>query len=519
MEVRTIEAFNRMLYLVVPALILVFGIGFFLTRSITNKLQRLMENARAVASGDFTRRTQISSRDEIGLLAQSLDEMTDSLANYTTELQDRIDELIALYDSSSAVTIRSSLNMDHVLQAVTASVKTAMRSTAQVIIHLLDEERRTLIPKSYSLNAACLPPFSYGSENGLEKHLAIARPQVISVSEIECYAEGSIPTLGVTKLIITPLIAGQETIGMLTLVPIKDNSQSNLLGADKERLLSTLANQTAISIKNAQLFEATQQAYEELRQLDDLKTEFINIAAHELRTPLGAMMGYASFAQKRVPPELRKTMDFLVISSMRMRAMVDAMLTIQRLDMGTALIQMRPTNLHTVVTKTIADIKAVADLQGHIITLDLPDTMDAIEADPEKIDLILSNLISNAIKFTPDQGRIEVVVKDQHDTVLISVTDNGVGIPLEEQVRIFDRFYQVPVEHLGGHGGMGIGLTAVKHLVELHQGRVWVESEVGKGSTFFVELPRVHIALEVIDIKPDTQAKNSKTKIEMVAVK
>jgi len=522
MEVRTNKAFNRMLILVVPALLLVFGIGLYLTRSITSKLHRLMENARAVAGGDFTRRTQISSNDEIGRLAQSLDEMTDSLANYTTALQDRIDELIALYDSSSAVTIRSSLNMDQMLQAVTASVKTAMRSTDQVIIHLLDEQRGLLMPKSFFPNAISLPSLLFEPGKGLEKRLAVARPQIVSTSEIETYAQGAIiPTNGITKLIITPLIAGQETIGMLTLVPGQDHAQNEVLDEDKERLLGTLANQIAIAIKNAQLFEATQQAYQELRQLDDLKTEFINIAAHELRTPLGAMMGYASFAQKRVPPELQKTMDFLIISSMRMRAMVDAMLTIQRLDAGTAFVQMRPINLQVVVNKTISDLKTMAELEGHTLTLDMPESLAPIEADPEKVDLILSNLLSNAIKFTPNQGRIEIVVKDQGDTVLIAVSDNGVGIPQKEQARIFDRFYQVPVEHIGGHGGMGIGLTAVKHLVELHRGQVWVKSEVGQGSTFFVELPRIQAA-PVKEIQAETvgmQTHLSSEKIEMLAVK
>jgi len=521
MELRTNQAFNRMLILVVPALLLVFGIGLYLTRSITSRLHRLMENARAVASGDFTRHTKISSNDEIGRLAQSLDEMTDSLANYTTALQDRIDELIVRYDSSSAVTIRSSLNMDQVLQAVTASVETAMRNTDQVIIHLLDEQGHILVPETFSSKTLSLPPFLFEPGQGLAKHLAIARPQIICTSEIETYAQNPIPTNGITKVIITPLIAGRETIGMLTLVPGQDSAQSDVLDGDKERLLSTLANQIAIAIKNAQLFEATQQAYQELRQLDELKTEFINIVAHELRTPLGAMMGYASFAQKRVPPELQKTMDFLVVSSMRMRAMVDAMLTIQRLDAGTAFVQMRPINLQKVVNKTMSDLKAMAELQGHTISLDIPDTLQPIEADPEKIDLILSNLLANAIKFTPDQGYIDITVKDQVETILISVSDNGVGIPLEERARIFDRFYQVPVQHIGGHGGMGIGLTAVKHLVELHRGQVWVESEVGHGSTFFVELPRTHtVPLKETAAKTiDTQPHFSKAKTEMITVK
>jgi signal transduction histidine kinase len=373
---------------------------------------------------------------------------------------------------------------------VTSSVKGAIRGTNQVTIHLLEKDGQTLAPRaSAPQKTAILPALTFGPEKGLRELLIMDKPRVVNTSVIEAYSQDPVTRNGTTDVVIASLVAGQETIGMLTLAP-EDSSQTELLDEDKERLLGTLANQAAIAIKNAQLFEATQQAYEELRQLDDLKTEFINIAAHELRTPLGAMMGYASFAQKRVPDKLQKTMDFLVASTLRMRTMVDAMLTIQRLDAGTSFVRLRSVNIQDIFRKTLADFQLMAELQGHIVSTDFPDELPPIQADPEKIDLIFSNLLSNAIKFTPENGRIEITIQDYEESVLVSVCDNGVGIAEEEHERIFDRFYQVPVEHIAGHGGMGIGLTTVKHLIELHGGKIWLESKVGQGSTFFVELPK-----------------------------
>jgi signal transduction histidine kinase len=280
-------------------------------------------------------------------------------------------------------------------------------------------------------------------------------------------------------------------VGMLTLVPSADRPHTDLLDEDVERVLGTLANQVAVAIKNAQLFEATQRAYEELRQLDDLKTQFINIAAHELRTPLGAIMGYASFVEKRAPQKLRGPMRFMVASTLRMRTMVDAMLTIQGLDAGTTFLRLTSVDVRGIIQKVSSDFQPMADLERHTIAVDLPTELPLVQGDAEKIGLVLSNLLSNAIKFTPEGGHIKVGAWDRGDIILVSVRDNGVGIPIEDQKRIFERFYQARAEHIAGHGGIGIGLTIVKHLVELHGGQVWLESEVGRGSEFFFTLPKV----------------------------
>lgn len=476
------------------ALLLVFGIGYLAATRITGQLQHLMHNALAVSEGDFSRRTHISSTDEIGLLARSLDHMTESLARYTSALQNRIDELIALYDSSTAVSVRSGLNQELILQAVTTSVKGIVRGIDGVVVYLLDQDEEILVPKATLPSTLDSFPSLSFTNHGLRHLLERARPQVVELSDIQVHSlNGPLAQSGHYEVIVAPLIAGQEMMGMLILIPGADRQPGELMDEDIERVLGTLANQVAVAIKNAQLFEATQQAYEELKQLDDLKTQFINIAAHELRTPLGAIMGYASFVEKRAPQKLRGPMRFMVASTLRMRTMVDAMLTIQGLDAGTTFLRLTTVDIASIIRKLSDDFRPMADLEHHVMEVKLPPQLPGVKGDAEKIGLVLSNLLSNAIKFTPEGGHIEISAQDQGDEILVSVRDNGVGIPIEDQKRIFEKFYQVRAEHIAGHGGIGIGLTIVKHLVELHGGRVWFESEVGKGSTFFFTLPKAAV--------------------------
>ena len=497
---------NQMAFIFVSALVLVFAIGYLTSNMITARVQHLMENAMAVADGDFTRRTEISAEDEIGSLARSLNEMTFSLSEYTSALKNKIDELTALYESSTAVTVKSGLNLDQVLAAVTSSVREVMQDADQVVVHLLDEDNKLLAPiASAPSSIEGFPSYIYEENSRIDNLLMTAKPQIIQLVEIEAFttANGTSTAMpSSTSALVTPLVTGHETIGMLTLTLAANGTGSyhTHLNEDSERLLGTFANQAAIAIKNAQLFEATQEAYEELQQLDRLKTEFINIAAHELRTPLGAILGHASSVEKRAPPKLKKYISFIKISALRMRTMIDAMLTIQRLEAGTAFLKVSLVDINSVIDNVVADYRPMAELEGHTLDVFMAETLPQIEVDAEKIGLVFSNLIANAIKFTPEDGRIEVATQDYGNAILVTIRDNGVGITPKNQEQIFERFYQVSVEEMigygdlgvgAGHGGMGIGLTIVKHLVDLHHGEVWVESEPGQGSTFFVSLPKM----------------------------
>ncbi|HEX9925997.1 MAG TPA: ATP-binding protein [Anaerolineae bacterium] len=483
---------NLMALIFAVALALVFGIGYLTSNAITGQLQHLMEIAVAVAKGDFTKRTEISSADEIGKLGHSLDEMTESLDHMTRSLARKITELTILHKNSTDMVGKSGPNLDHSLQALTTDVKNIMTQANQVLVHLLDEEGLTLIPKTFTPNGInTLPAFNFAQDSGLRNLLAGAEPQIVSQTQLEPYVlNGSFPKNGASELLITPLVAGQDLIGMLTLTPRPGQTPTSLMNDDTGRLLGTMVNQAAMSIKNARLFEELQDAYRDLQQLDKLKTEFINIAAHELRTPLGGIILAANFIEKRGDQKLQKKAHAIVVSTLRMRTMVDAMLTIQRLDAGTAFLQPTLIDVRDILRKVVHDFQPMAELEGHVINLNLPDDLPMIQADGEKVGLIVSNLLSNAIKFTPIDGQIEVTAQDYVKGIVIRVRDNGVGIAMEHQREIFERFHQVRPEHLAGHGGLGLGLYIVKHLVELHNGQVWVESQPGQGSTFSFTLPQ-----------------------------
>jgi signal transduction histidine kinase len=230
-----------------------------------------------------------------------------------------------------------------------------MHQSDQVVVYLLDIENQQLRPISAApYGAYTLPALSYEENGRLDNILTEAKPHFIQLSELAKYSLNGVPSTMLynpSQALIVPLVTGHETIGMLTLTFSNEAYQpiANL------HVLGTFANQAAITIKNAQLFEGLQKAYEELQQLDQLKTEFINIAAHELRTPLGAILGHASSAEKRASPKLKKYVKFIVISAVRMRTMIDAMLTIQRLDAGTTFLKVNITDIRDILHKVVAD--------------------------------------------------------------------------------------------------------------------------------------------------------------------
>jgi two-component system phosphate regulon sensor histidine kinase PhoR len=156
-------------------------------------------------------------------------------------------------------------------------------------------------------------------------------------------------------------------------------------------------------------------------------------------------------------------------------------------------LELQPVQVSALAQAVVQELGFVAEEKGQSLSLDVPEGASSILADARKLHLILSNLVSNAIKFTPQGGKIEIAARMGEDELTMSVRDTGIGIAAEEFDRLFDRFYQVGESLRREYPGLGLGLSIVKELVELHQGKAWVESEAGKGSTFFFTVSR-HLA-------------------------
>jgi signal transduction histidine kinase len=283
-----------------------------------------------------------------------------------------------------------------------------------------------------------------------------------------------------------PLQVRGKVIGVLEAL---NKTGDGIFTQDDVHTLSTLAAHAAIAIENARLVTEIQKAYEELSELDRLKSEFVAIASHELQTPLTVILGYASFLKEDATGAASEQADVVLQSALRLRSLIDDMVNLRHVETGGAELELEQLSLHELVTTITGEFASLAEARKQNVSIKLASQPPMVEADRQKLRLVLANLLSNAIKFTPEGGRIQVAVETKGNEVWVSIRDTGIGIPPRKQERIFDRFYQVEPSLTRRFEGMGLGLSIAKGMIELHGGRIWVESVEGMGSSFTFALP------------------------------
>jgi len=282
-----------------------------------------------------------------------------------------------------------------------------------------------------------------------------------------------------------PLIIQGDMIGILSLD--KGCKKPPFARSDVE-LLSVVASQASIAIQNARLFTRIRNAYEKLSALDHLKSEFISIAAHELRTPLAeigtylAVLEHESKGGNLCLAGIARALD-------RLTALINDITDLTFLQAGQVELKRASFSLPQLLAESLEQLGPLAARKGLSITTSIADSFPSICADARKVKVVLKNLISNAIKFTPAGGAITIGAEADGNEVRVAVQDTGIGIPEEEWEWVFKPFYQLENSLVREHGGIGLGLAIAKNLIELHSGRIWIESAVGKGSTFYFTLP------------------------------
>ncbi|MBI5828483.1 MAG: hypothetical protein HZB20_02830 [Chloroflexi bacterium] len=256
------------------------------------------------------------------------------------------------------------------------------------------------------------------------------------------------------------------------------------------RIFSIIASQAAVAIENARLVTALQEAYADLGKLDKMKSDFIAIASHELRTPLGVILGYATFLREDAKGETGQYAQAVFDSAVHMRKLVEDMTNLRFMEVGQMPVQREAVNLHELLAEARQDTLVLAEAKGQKILLLPCDPPLVAQADRAKLIVAVSNLINNAIRYTPDGGAVELSVYRKDDEAWLQVKDNGRGISPRNLESIFDGFYQVEDHMTRKSGGLGIGLSIVRNTMKLLGGRVWAESPgEGRGSTFICALP------------------------------
>lgn len=253
----------------------------------------------------------------------------------------------------------------------------------------------------------------------------------------------------------------------------------------------TLAALIAAALQNESLEKKILSTQDEARELEQLKNEFIAIASHELRTPLGLILGHATFLKELISgDEYQEQVDTIIRNATKLKEIIESLTSVDNYETGSALLKSRKVSVARIIEDVAISFHELAKKKNIALKTETqPGHELLVDIDGGKIAIVLSNLLKNALTFTNENGEVIIRGEQHPDYVKVTVHDNGIGVPTDDLNRIFDRFYQVESHLTRKHGGMGLGLSVAKVMIEMHGGRIWAESREGAGSVFSFLLP------------------------------
>jgi two-component system phosphate regulon sensor histidine kinase PhoR len=425
-------------------LAIAFGIAFLIAvalsvwvaQSITKPLSDIAIAARQLANGNHAVRIRTGSRDEVGLLADTLNHMTDQLRAKIDELSEDRAQLLAM---------------------LTSMVEGVM---------VLDRRGRVL-----QVNPA------------LERMFDVTRIETRGHPCSDVFRHPQLDTL------------------VSTVLAERVDKEDEILLHPSGRCLHIEASVTECDRENDACAVLVFHDITELRRLENIRKDFVANVSHELRTPLTSIKGYIEAlldGAKDDPDTSTKFLDIILKQSDRLNLILEDLLQLSKIESGQVLFKREPLHIQSVIERTLAMIKPLADKKGHRLVSLVEDNLPAALGDEDRLMQVLSNLLDNAVKYTPEKGTITVAAHPVSDdaerpaivtAVELSVTDTGLGIPEGDRPRVFERFYRVDKARSRELGGTGLGLAIVRHIVEGLGGRVWVEANAPTGSRFVVRFP------------------------------
>jgi signal transduction histidine kinase len=303
-----------------------------------------------------------------------------------------------------------------------------------------------------------------------------------------------VAVLGLRSALVVPLTLGPQVLGLLL---VGDRVPSAPFRDEDIGVLQTVAGQAAVAVENQRLHEQIKEANARLQEFDRMKSEFVAIIAHDFRGPLMAIRGFAELVLEDSDLPLESRQEFLqtiMDQTDDLARLANDTLLISRLETGELEYHWRDVELGPLILDSVP-----LGLARHSVVADVPAGVPAIVADADRMQQVITNLLTNAVKYSPEGGAVTVRVRERGaEHVLIEVIDQGLGIPADQVGRLFQKFERVRSDEHMRISGTGLGLYICRRIVEGHGGRLWVESEPGRGSTFSILLP--------IDARATTQA-------------
>lgn len=489
---------KQVLFLVVILGIILLGLVMFIVseQMIFNRIGKILQAMRRVQNGDLSTRVEKLGNDELGYLAAQFNQMI-------SQVEENQQQLTLLFEMSRAVT--AALDITLIIDLVMAmSIEKLQGSSCSIF--LVGDDGLFKMRSTQGLSTA------FVNANGIvlledmaQKALLYNEPLVIrDFNQAESSLAALLSQEKIAVMVNIPLLIGDRKLGVLNI----NSSNRAAFPPDRVDFLMAFARQLAVVLQNAQLYEQTQQfsknleekvniatgdlaranehlkkANEKLVELSQAKSDFIAMVSHEMRSPLTSILGFTDLLVQGEPGVLNATQkEFMEIISQNTRRLVDLinnLLNLSKIEAGKVELKKAPLDLEKTVHGVLHNLRlAIIEKKLRVTVLPPAEPLAAILADENQLTQILTNLLTNAIKYTPDQGEVIIGFKDTGKFLEVQVIDNGYGIEEKDLPYMFGRFYRsakAKAEHVIG---TGLGLAISKLLVELHGGKIWVESPV-----------------------------------------
>jgi GAF domain-containing protein len=412
----------------------------------------------------------------------------------TGQLTRSVDELRALGEVSQAVS--STLDLETVLNTIVSRAAQLAGADGASIIEYYEDTREFRMRAAHNYNPELVEayratPIRMGeglTGRAVERREPIQVPDILPESAYQSHLRDILLRMGYRALLVVPLMREDQVIGALAV----NRRAPGEFSPEVVELLKTFATQSALAIQNARLFREVEEKGRQLAVASQHKSQFLANMSHELRTPLNAVLGYTELILDEtfgdVPEPIRDSLERARNSGQHLLGLINDVLDLSKIEAGQLTLSLADYAMEEVTHAVATNVESLAAEKKLALRVTVPPDLPPGRGDSRRIAQVLLNLVGNALKFTEaGEVRVEVTVSDGAFTV--SVADTGPGISEADQVKIFEEFQQADSSSTRKKGGTGLGLAIAKRIVELHGGRIWVESTLGRGSTFRFALP------------------------------
>jgi signal transduction histidine kinase len=380
--------------------------------------------------------------------------------------------------------------MDELLEAVSAGMAEMTASQAASVLLYDDEAHALRFVACFGSNLNILQDIPVPLDGSIAG-VAFSEKKALSIKDAARFPRhfkriDQATNTSTVSILAVPIVYQGNVLGILETLNKANGADYN---GEDITILETIASLLALSLENASLEALIEKIKDEASRLDKMKSDFIAITSHELRTPLGLIIGHSTFLREIIGNEFQEQMDTIIRNAMRLKELIENMTSVDNAQAGTAVVRAHNVSMRKIIEDTAETMRIEAHHKKITLRLELGHTDLMLEGDAEKLGIAFLNLVRNAVMFTNEGGQILIAAKEQAGQIKISVIDNGIGIPAKDLPHIFERFYQVESHLTRKHGGMGLGLSVAKMMVEMHGGKILVESLPGKGSNFTITLP------------------------------